>query len=196
MHPYRTLASVPLIQIPRLSLVAFWLAFVLSCAGSTTNVGGTVGVTPSPGGVAWTVGVNIGINIAKDELPHLKSAIDARGDIGTQARQQIDHALDVAIAGLPVAQTAFNAVAQGAQGASVCLAHNELESAFTGAIQAMQLIRSLGIQLDSMLVATVTAAVGGLASYLDMLYPACASSGAPARHLSAQQQLRAALGGQ
>ncbi|HSN28014.1 MAG TPA: hypothetical protein VLT45_17110 [Kofleriaceae bacterium] len=165
------------------------------CAGSTTNVGATSTVSTAPGGnVAWTVGVNVGITIAKQALPAVNTLIDQQPGIPADAKQRIDTGFRAANDSLDLARTAFNTYAESSTTANMCRVHFYIEQAITGALQSMALVRDAGVQIDPGALASAQAALGSLGAIADMLYPACASSGPPARHVPAMQRIHDALG--
>lgn len=178
-------------RVPPLPTILMLALGLFSCAGSTTSVGGTISLTPNG---TWTAGINVGISIAREELPQIKRLVDARPDIAASVKTQIDHGFDVAADALPLAQTAFNAYAQTPTTPNLCLAHFYLEQALTGALQSMALVNDLGASVTAAEVAGANVAIGSLAAIIDMIYPACAASGPPTRHQSAQERVHAALG--
>jgi hypothetical protein len=169
---------------------------LMSCAGSQTNVGVNSTVSAAPGGdVAWTVGVNVGITIAKQALPAVQSIIDARPEIAPDVKQHIDQGFHTAGDSLDLARTSFNTYAEAPTVANLCRTHFFVEQAITGALQSLVLVRDLGVQISPTEIAAAQAAVGSLGAIADMIYPACASSGPPAQHVSAMERIHHALGG-
>lgn len=175
-------------------LTVFLFAFLLSCAGSTTTIGATNSVSMTPGGdVNWTLGVNIGISIARAALPAAQAALDGNPAVSVATRVSVDRGFRVAIDALPLAQDALNTFSHApTNAAALCQAHFYLEQALTGALQSIVIARDVGATVDP----TVASALGGIASAADMIFSGtCASSSAPpmARRVPAQERVRAAL---
>lgn len=171
-------------------LLVLMLAFLISCAGAPTP-GGTVSVPPSD--VNWTLGIGIGISVARAALPAAQAALDSDPAISVATRAQIDAGFRASLDALPLAQTALNTFAHAPSNtAALCQVHFYLEQALTGALQAIVIARDAGVIVDPM----VASAIGGIASAADMLLSSsCAASSAPpmARRISAQERVRAAL---
>lgn len=164
------------------------LALLLSCAGAPTP-GGTVSVPPS--NVNWTLGIGIGISVARAALPAAQAALDANPAISVATRSSIDAGFHAAIDALPLAQTALDTFSHAPTNtAALCQVHHYLEAALTGALQAIVVAKDAGATIDP----SVSSAIGGIASAADMLLSgSCASSSAPvhAQRISAQERVRA-----
>lgn len=172
-------------------LLVSMLAFLISCAGAPVP-GGTVSVPPSD--VNWTLGIGIGISVARGTLPAAQAALDGNPALSAATKAAVDAGFRAAIDSLPLAQTALDTFSHAPTNtAALCQVHFYLEAALTGALQAIVVARDAGATVDPM----VASAIGGIASAADMLFSAScsSSSGQPSmlRRLSAQERVRAAL---
>jgi hypothetical protein len=162
------------------------------CAGSTTTIGATSTVSTAPGGnVNWTVGVQVGINVARDVLPSAQAALDSDPALHPGARPAVDEGFRIALNALDMAQTALDTVSHPPSSApALCQVRFYVKQAITGALQALTIARDAGAQIDP----RVTAAIGSLAAISDMLLsPSCQSGNPPARHASDMEVVNAAL---
>lgn len=149
------------------------LAFIpLGCAGSQVTVGGTVGGSPDG---SWSVGINVGINIARSSLPIVRSGIAADTALSPTLRAQLDHDLALAGDSLQLAQDALR-IYEGTRSASdLCRAHEALQRSFTLLLDLVPLLQDAGVQVPALL----AGALSSVGSFIDMIYPACASPAGP-----------------
>lgn len=176
-----------------LGAMAFGLTAVThGCgAGTTTTVGLNGSATPGVGGITWTGAVTIAISTAQAALPVAEAALDSNATIPAGTRASIDQAFRVAGDSLSIAARDVRAIGDASSIPSQCAVHNDVELAITNAIQGVHLASDAGAKVDPMF----SAALGGLGTVADMLWPNCAASGPPAERISAQRRISLALSG-
>lgn len=159
------------------------------CSGTRLTVGGTGSVTTTPGGdTTWAVGVQVGIQFARRELPAVRTIVDAHTEIPAATRATVDRVMTVAYDSLDLASTALTAYIQHPDPAGQCATYGYVEAAFTGALQGLTLATDAGAPIPP----EVGAVVGGLATLDDVLFTNCGPTDAGIR-LGASSRAQTAL---